>query len=190
MWAFRRLPTEPAVAVYAHRLALPPLVGSDVTVGCRRTLGVRRFSSDLPPDFGHRAVLGRLPERLPKEETPVRTKSRLRTTVIWSVVALTGAAAWGVIALVRGEQISAAWLIAAALGSYAIAYRFYVRFIVRKVLGVDDQRSKAMASPGANPRTAGPVRSITLATPQAGISGKKHGNRSASPRRGSWRRRG
>lgn len=111
----------------------------------------------------------------------MRTKSRLRTTVIWSVVALTGAVAWGVIALVRGEQISAAWLIAAALGSYAIAYRFYVRFIVRKVLGVDDQRSRAMASPGANPRTAGPVRSITLATPQAGVSGKKHGSRSASP---------
>jgi hypothetical protein len=67
---FRRLPTEPAAAVYAHRLALPPLVGSDVTLDCRRTLGMRRFSSDLPPDFGLRAVLGRLPERLPKEEAP------------------------------------------------------------------------------------------------------------------------
>jgi carbon starvation protein len=64
----------------------------------------------------------------------VRTKSRLRTTVIWTVVALTGAVAWSVIALVRGEQISAAWPIAAALGSYAIAYRFSARFIVRKVL--------------------------------------------------------
>ena len=92
----------------------------------------------------------------------------------------------GVIALVRGEQISAAWLIAAALGSYAIAYGFYARFIVRKMLGVGDQRGRAMASPGANPRTAGPVRSLTLATPQAG--------RSTEPlrqpaRRGSWRRR-
>ena len=37
----------------------------------------------------------------------------------------------GVIALVRGEQISAAWLIFAAVGSYAIAYRFYARFIAR-----------------------------------------------------------
>ena len=35
----------------------------------------------------------------------------------------------------RGEQISAAWLIFAALASYAIAYRFYARFIARKVLG-------------------------------------------------------
>ena len=60
---------------------------------------------------------------------------------IWTAVALVGAVAWGVIALVRGEQISAAWLIFAALGSYAIAYRFYARFIARKVLGVDDTRA-------------------------------------------------
>jgi carbon starvation protein len=71
----------------------------------------------------------------------VRTKSRTRSIVIWTAVALIGAVAWGVIALVRGEQISAAWLIAAALGSYAIAYRFYARFITRKVLQVDDERA-------------------------------------------------
>src|SRR5919109_368473 len=69
------------------------------------------------------------------------TKSRTRSIVIWTAVAIVGAVAWGVIALVRGEQISAAWLIAAALGSYAIAYRFYARFITRKVLGVDDKRA-------------------------------------------------
>ena len=40
--------------------------------------------------------------------------SRLRSIVVWTAVALVGAVAWGVIALVRGEQISAAWLIAAA----------------------------------------------------------------------------
>jgi carbon starvation protein len=71
----------------------------------------------------------------------VRTKSRARTIAIWSAVALVGAIAWGVLALARGESISAAWLIAAALGSYAIAYRFYARFIARKVLGVDETRA-------------------------------------------------
>jgi carbon starvation protein len=71
----------------------------------------------------------------------VRTKSRTRSILIWSAVALIGAVAWGVIALVRGEQISAAWLIAAALGSYAIAYRFYARFITKTVLGVDRRRA-------------------------------------------------
>src|SRR5687768_352937 len=71
----------------------------------------------------------------------MRTKSRTRSIVIWTLVALVGAVAWGVIALVRGEQISAAWLIAAAVGSYAIAYRFYARFITKKVLGVDSRRA-------------------------------------------------
>ncbi|WP_283138919.1 carbon starvation CstA family protein [Rhizohabitans arisaemae] len=56
-------------------------------------------------------------------------------------MALVGAIAWGVIALSRGEKISAIWLVAAALGSYAIAYRFYSRFIVKRVLGADDTRA-------------------------------------------------
>ena len=71
----------------------------------------------------------------------MRTKSRTRSIVIWTAVALVGAVAWGVVALVREEQISAAWLIAAALGSYAIAYRFYARFIAKTVLGVDRRRA-------------------------------------------------
>jgi carbon starvation protein len=69
------------------------------------------------------------------------SKARVRSIVIWTAVAVIGAVAWGVIALVRDEEISAAWLIAAALGSYAIAYRFYARFITRKVLDVDDRRA-------------------------------------------------
>jgi hypothetical protein len=40
-------------------MAVPHLARRDVTIDCRRTLGVRRFRSDLPPDFGLRAVLGR-----------------------------------------------------------------------------------------------------------------------------------
>jgi carbon starvation protein len=68
-------------------------------------------------------------------------RSRMRSIVIWSAVAVVGAVSWGVIALVRGERISAVWLIAAALGTYAIAYRFYARFIAKRVLGVDDKRA-------------------------------------------------
>lgn len=66
---------------------------------------------------------------------------RTKSIVIWSAVAIVGAVAWGVIALVRDESISAAWLIAAAVGSYAIAYRFYARFIQYKVLGADAKRA-------------------------------------------------
>ncbi|MFD5279134.1 carbon starvation CstA family protein [Streptomyces rubrogriseus] len=61
--------------------------------------------------------------------------------LIWTGVALVGAAAWGVVALSRGEDVSAIWLVAAALGSYAIAYRFYSRFIARRVLELDDKRA-------------------------------------------------
>ncbi|MFE5818302.1 carbon starvation CstA family protein [Streptomyces sp. NPDC056479] len=64
-----------------------------------------------------------------------------RTVVIWSLVALVGAAGWTVLALSRGEEVSAAWMVAAALGSYAIAYRFYAKFIAYKVLKVDRNRA-------------------------------------------------
>ncbi|WP_112264381.1 carbon starvation CstA family protein [Lentzea terrae] len=68
-------------------------------------------------------------------------KTRLRSVLVWTVVAVVGAVAWAVLALSRGENVSAVWLVAAALGSYAIGYRFYARFIAKKVLKVDDTRA-------------------------------------------------
>jgi carbon starvation protein len=73
--------------------------------------------------------------------TEARSRMNPRSVLVWTVVAVIGAVAWGVLALSRGEEISAIWLVAAALGSYAIAYRFYARFIVKKVLQVDDTRA-------------------------------------------------
>ncbi|MEV8317469.1 carbon starvation CstA family protein [Streptomyces sp. NPDC059900] len=64
-----------------------------------------------------------------------------RSIVIWTLVALVGAAGWTVLALARDEEVSAAWMVAAALGSYAIAYRFYSKFIVNRVLKVDKSRA-------------------------------------------------
>ncbi|MFK4223227.1 carbon starvation CstA family protein [Streptomyces sp. NPDC019890] len=72
---------------------------------------------------------------------PRTTHARPKSIVLWTCVALLGAAAWGVVALARGEEISAVWLVVAALGSYAIAYRFYSRFIARRVLKLDDSRA-------------------------------------------------
>jgi carbon starvation protein len=65
----------------------------------------------------------------------------MREILVWTAVAVVGAVCWGVIALARDEEISAIWLLGAALGSYAIAYRFYARFIARRVLEVDDTRA-------------------------------------------------
>ena len=49
--------------IYAARAIFPHLAGREVVIDARKTLGVRRFVSDLPGDFGLRAVMGRLPER-------------------------------------------------------------------------------------------------------------------------------
>ena len=48
--------------IYAARAIFPHLAGREIVIDARKTLGVRRFVSDLPGDFGLRAVMGRLPE--------------------------------------------------------------------------------------------------------------------------------
>ncbi|MCL6672251.1 carbon starvation protein A [Streptomyces panaciradicis] len=74
-------------------------------------------------------------------EKPAKSRMSPRSVLLWATVSVLGAVAWGVLALSRGEKISAVWLVVAALGSYAIAYRFYSRFIVRRVLRPDDRRA-------------------------------------------------
>jgi len=59
----------------------------------------------------------------------------------WLLVALAGAAAWGVLALHRGETVSAAWLVLAAVGTYLIGFRFYSRFLAERVFGLNDRRA-------------------------------------------------
>jgi len=59
----------------------------------------------------------------------------------WSAVALTGAAAVGVIAVRRGEPINALWLVTAATCCYALGYRFYSKFISAKILALDALRA-------------------------------------------------
>ncbi|MEV5593087.1 carbon starvation CstA family protein [Streptomyces sp. NPDC052496] len=70
-----------------------------------------------------------------------RSAANPRKIALWTAVALVGAAGWTLLALSRGEQVSAAWMVAAALGSYAIGYRFYARFIATRVLRVDRTRA-------------------------------------------------
>ena len=59
----------------------------------------------------------------------------------WFLVAVAGAAGWGALALHRGETISAAWLVLAAVGTYLVAYRFYSRFLADRVFGLNDRRA-------------------------------------------------
>ena len=59
----------------------------------------------------------------------------------WAALALLGAFCLGTIALRRGEQINALWIVAAAVSIYLVAYRYYGLFIANKVLGVDPTRA-------------------------------------------------
>jgi len=61
--------------------------------------------------------------------------------IVWLIVAGVGAVAWGMLALHRGETISAAWLVLAALGTYLVGYRFYSRFLAEKIFELDDRRA-------------------------------------------------
>jgi carbon starvation protein len=61
--------------------------------------------------------------------------------MLWVAVSLLGAAAFGVIALQRGETISAGWLIVAAVCTYLVAYRFYSHYIADTVFGLDPRRA-------------------------------------------------
>ncbi|MEO6264005.1 MAG: carbon starvation CstA family protein [Luteimonas sp.] len=59
----------------------------------------------------------------------------------WAALSLFAAFCLGTVALSRGETISAAWIVAAAVSVFAIAYRFYARYIADKALGVDATRA-------------------------------------------------
>jgi len=66
---------------------------------------------------------------------------KILTILTWLAVAMLGALALATVALHRGEQINAMWLVMAAVCTYAIGYRFYSKFIAAKVLILDAQRA-------------------------------------------------
>ena len=49
--------------------------------------------------------------------------------LLWIVVTTLGLVALGVLALSRGEQISALWIVVAGLCAAAISYRFYSKWL-------------------------------------------------------------
>jgi carbon starvation protein len=61
--------------------------------------------------------------------------------LFWIAVALLGTLAVGVVAVRRGEPINAMWLVVGAACCYALAYRFYSKFIAAKMLALDALRA-------------------------------------------------
>jgi len=67
--------------------------------------------------------------------------NKVLAAVIWVAIAALGAFGFGVIALSRGETISAAWILVAGVCTYLVAYRFYARFIAYTVFGLNPKRA-------------------------------------------------
>lgn len=59
----------------------------------------------------------------------------------WLILSILGAFCLGVIALRRGESISALWIIVAAVSVYLVAYRYYSLYIAQNVMRLDPTRS-------------------------------------------------
>src|ERR1043165_4021497 len=59
----------------------------------------------------------------------------------WSVVAIAGAIAVGMLAVSRNEPVNALWMVVAALCVFAIGYRFHSAWLMAKVLTLDDLRA-------------------------------------------------
>ena len=60
--------------------------------------------------------------------------------IVWVIVGLLGAVALGIVALSRGESVSALWMVIAAVCIYLIAYRYYSLFLATRAFGLDATR--------------------------------------------------
>ena len=58
----------------------------------------------------------------------------------WVLIGTVGIIAMAMVAINRGEQVNAVWLLTAGVSVYLIAYRYYSLFIARRVLVVDPDR--------------------------------------------------
>jgi len=63
------------------------------------------------------------------------------TTFFWLLVALLGAAAYVTIAFRRSEPVNSAYILIAAVCTYAIGYRFYSKWIAARLLMLNDRRA-------------------------------------------------
>ena len=88
--------------------------------------------------FGHNTSQASFAALIRKAREPMSKALRI---LIWLMVTLVGVLALSSIALDRGEQINAMWLVVAAGCTYAIGYRFYSKFVATKVLVLDGQRA-------------------------------------------------
>ena len=68
-------------------------------------------------------------------------KHKILRHVPWVLLGIVGAFCLGVLALRRGEHISAMWLVVASVSVYLVAYRYYSLYIAQKVMRLDPGRA-------------------------------------------------
>src|SRR6266404_5743827 len=61
--------------------------------------------------------------------------------LLWIGVTLLGFGSVAILAMSRGEQINALWIIIAGLCAFAVSYRFYSKWLATKVLVLNDERA-------------------------------------------------
>src|SRR5437868_2660016 len=61
--------------------------------------------------------------------------------IFWVLLGIAGAWAYATLAFHRGEPVNSAYILLAALSTYAIGYRFYSKWIATRVLMLDDRRA-------------------------------------------------
>ena len=66
--------------------------------------------------------------------------NKLKQMIIWAIVVLVGVVSFATLAVSRGEQISAIWIVTAAISTYAVAYRYYSLYIANNVMQLDPNR--------------------------------------------------
>ncbi|MEB8468207.1 hypothetical protein ONJ59_18675, partial [Salmonella enterica subsp. enterica serovar Kentucky] len=59
----------------------------------------------------------------------------------WVILGIIGAFCLSVVALRRGEHVSALWIVVASVSVYLVAYRYYSLYIAQKVMKLDPTRA-------------------------------------------------
>ncbi|WP_042958598.1 carbon starvation CstA family protein [Erwinia tasmaniensis] len=68
-------------------------------------------------------------------------KNKIFKHIPWMILGIIGACCLAVVALRRGEHISALWIVVASVSVYLVAYRYYSLYIAQKVMKLDASRA-------------------------------------------------
>jgi carbon starvation protein len=77
----------------------------------------------------------------PMAEGAPKSFAKFARAAGWTAVALAGAGSVAILALSRGEEVSALWMVVAAACTFAVAYRFHSAWLMAEVLTIDQMRA-------------------------------------------------